>query len=119
MAARQTKTPGQTTAPAQATPTAAQDDVNLDAILGTPEKDAETTASTEATSTASEPVTPEPTTEDLQAKKEYEEFLAWRNSKGKKASAAPVAQHVGTSDATTPKRTRQVVGPHGWTTEEY
>ena len=119
--ARQPRTPGATEAPKTTetevvtTTTADQADAALNAILGTPD----TTASTEATSTASEPVTPEPTAEDLQAKKEYEEFLAWRNSKGKKASAAPVAQHVPTSDATTPKRTRQVVGLHGWTTEEY
>lgn len=122
--ARQPRTPGATEAPKTtevAAPTTAQqsDDV-LNEILGTPDsKDAEPTASTGPTSTASEPVTPEPTAEDLQAKKEYEEFLEWRNSKGKKASATGAAHHVGTSDATTPKRTRQVVGPHGWTTEEY
>lgn len=126
--ARQPRTPGAADAP-KATETevvqttAASADANLDAILGTAETPdsnvGENTGATEATSTVSEPVTPEPTAEDLQAKKEYEEFLAWRNSKGKKASAAPVAQHVPTSDATTPKRTRQVVGLHGWTTEEY
>ena len=122
--ARQPRTPGAADAPKATetevvTPTtAANADANLDAILGTAETP-ENTGADEATSTASEPVTPEPTAEDLQAKKEYEEFLAWRNSKGKKASAAPVAQHVPTSDATTPKRTRQVVGLHGWTTEEY
>ncbi|MBE9400448.1 hypothetical protein IQR32_03660 [Acinetobacter albensis] len=119
--ARQPRTPGVTEAPKTTetevvtTTTADQADAALNAILGAPE----TTASTEATSTASEPVTPEPTAEDIQAKKEYEEFLEWRNSKGKKASATGAAQHVGTSDATTPKRTRQVCGPHGWTTEEY
>lgn len=119
--ARQPRTPGATEAPKTTetevvtTTAAAQDDVNLDAILGTPDKDAETTDSTEATSTASEPVTPEPTAEDLQAKKEYEEFLAWRSNK----ATEPVAQHVTGSASSTPKRTRQVCGPKGWTTEEY
>lgn len=125
--ARQPRTPGATIEAPKATETevvtkttADQADADLNAILGTPDsKDAETTASTEPTSTPSEPVTPEPTAEDLQAKKEYEEFLAWRNNK---ASAAPLAPHVPTSSvASEPvaKRTRQVCGPHGWTTEEY
>ncbi len=121
MAARQTKTPGATTEVPKTTetevvtPTADQADAALNAILGTPE----TTASTESTSTPSEPVAAEPTAEELQAKNEYEEFLAWRNNK---ASAAPVAPHVPTSGVPSEpvaKRTRQVVGPHGWTTEEY
>lgn len=123
MAARITKTPGATTPAPKTTEievvtttTADQADAALNAILGTPEDQNE--KDPEPTSTVSEPVTT-PTPEEVAAKKEYEEFLEWRNSKGKKASAAPVAQHVGTSDATTPKRTRQVCGPHGWTTEEY
>lgn len=117
--ARQPRTPGATNETPKTTETAVvtattadQADAALNAILGTPD----TTDSTESTSTPSEPVAAEPTAAELQAKKEYEEFLAWRNNK---ASAAPVAQHVPTSDATTPKRTRQVCGPHGWTTEEY
>ena len=119
--ARQPRTPGAADAPKATetevvtTTTADQADAALNAILGTPD----TTASTEATSTASEPVTPEPTAEDLQAKKEYEEFLAWRKNKASPATKEPVAQHVPTSDATTPKRTRQFCGPDGWTTEEY
>ena len=121
--ARQPRTPGATEAPKTtetevvATTTADQADAALNAILGTPD----TTDSTEATSTASEPVTPEPTAEDLQAKKEYEEFLAWRSNK----ATEPVAQHVtGLHESinpkpSTPKHTRQVCGPDGWTTEEY
>lgn len=115
--ARQPRTPGATEAPKTtetevvATTTADQADAALNAILGTPD----TTASTEATSTASEPVTPGATAEDLQAKKEYEEFLEWRNNK----ATEPVAQHVTGSASSTPKRTRQVCGPKGWTTEEY
>ena len=115
--ARQPRTPGATEAPKTTetevvtTTTADQADAALNAILGTPD----TTASTEATSTASEPVTPEPTAEDLQAKKEYEEFLAWRSNK---ASAAPVPTSSVVSEPVA-KRTRQVCGPNGWTTEEY
>lgn len=119
--ARQPRTPGAadatkaTETEVVTTTTADQADAALNAILGAPD----TTDSTESTSTPSEPVAAEPTAEDLQAKKEYEEFLAWRNSKGQQASAAPVARHVPASDATTPKRTRQVLGEKGWTTEEY
>ena len=126
--ARQPRTPGATEAPKTTetevvtTTTADQADAALNAILGTPDsKGAETTASTEPTDTASEPVTPEPTAEELAERKEYEEFQAWRKSKGQDAakSVEPVAQHVPTFDATTPKRTRQVLSKDGWTTEEY
>lgn len=120
--ARQPRTPGATEAPKTTeievvtTTTADQADAALNAILGTPDsKDAETTASTEPTGTGSEPVAPELTAEDLQAKKEYEEFLAWRSNK----ATEPVAQHVTGGASSTPKRTRQVCGLDGWTTEEY
>ena len=129
--ARQTKTPGATEAPKATetevvTPTtAANADANLDAILGTAETPnsnvGENTGATEATSTVSEPVATELTAEEVAERKEYEEFQAWRKSKGQDAarSAEPVAQHVPTFDATTSKRTRQVLGEKGWTTEEY
>ena len=109
MATRQTKTPGATEPVEEvvASTTTEQADATLDAILGKTEtKD----QSTKGTSTASELV------EDDATKKEYEEFLAWRNSK----NALPT-QHVPTSNATTQavKRTRAVVGPNGWTQEEY
>src|SRR5699024_10628117 len=116
--ARQPRTPGATEAPKTtevAAPTTAQqsDDV-LNEILGTPDsRDAEPTASTEPTSTASEPVQAGPTNAELL------EIINGLKSQIVSQSTAPVAQHVGTSNATTPKRTRQVVGPHGWTTEEY
>lgn len=94
--ARQPRTPGATEAPkiieGVVTPTADQVDATLDAILSTSE-------------------TTEPTAEQ----KEYEEFLAWRNNK----AAAPVAQHVPASSVVGEKRTRPVLGPNGWTTEEY
>ena len=113
--ARQPRTPGATEAPKTTetevvtTTTADQADAALNAILGTPD----TTASTESTSTPSEPVAAEPTNAELL------EIINGLKSQIASQATAPVAQHVGTSDATTPKRTRQVVGPHGWTTEEY
>lgn len=128
--ARQPRTPGATEAP-KATETevvqttAANADANLDAILGTVETPdsnvGENTGATEATSTVSEPVAIEPTAEELAERKEYEEFQAWRKSKGQVAakSVEPVAQHVPTFDVTAPKRTRQVLSKDGWTTEEY
>ena len=129
--ARQTKTPGATEAPKATetevvTPTtAASADANLDAILGTAETPdsnvGENTGATEATSTVSEPVATELTAEEVAERKEYEEFQAWRKSKGQDAarSAEPVAQHVPTFDATTSKRTSQVLSKDGWTTEDY
>ena len=123
--ARQPRTPGAADAPKATetevvTPTAANADANLDAILGTAETP-ENTGAAEATSTVSEPVAIEPTAEELAERKEYEESQAWRKSKDQDAakSVEPVAQHVPTFDATTPKRTRQFCGPDGWTTEEY
>ena len=124
--ARQPRTPGATEAPKTTetgvvtSTTAANADANLDAILGTAETP-ENTGAAEATSTVSEPVTTELTAEELADREEYEEFQAWRKSKGQDAakSVEPVAQHVPTFDATTPKRTRQVLSKDGWTTEEY
>lgn len=127
--ARQPRTPGATTEAPKTTevvtPTTAQqsDDV-LNEILGTPDsKDAETTASTEPTGTAYKPeilLMGEPIDEDPQAKSEYEEFLEWR--KNKAVAAKPVAQHApasGVPSEPVAKRTRPVLGPHGWTSEEY
>ena len=128
--ARQPRTPGateapKTTEPEVVTPTTAANAVaDLDAILGTPDsKDAETTASTEPTGTAYEPeilLMSKPINEDPQAKSEYEEFLEWR--KNKAVAAKPVAQHApasGVPSEPVAKRTRPVLGPQGWTSEEY
>lgn len=124
--ARQPRIPGATTEAPKTTevaaPTTAQqsDDV-LNEILGAPDsKDAETTATTEPTSTVSEPVTPEPTAEELAERKEYEEFQAWKNNRAK--ASEPVTPHVpasGVASEPVAKRTRQFCGPDGWTTEEY
>ena len=122
--ARQPRTPGATTeAPKPElvqTPVPAQDDADLNAILGTPDsKDAAPDA--ESTGTAYEPeilLMDKPIDEDPQAKSEYEEFLEWRKNK----SSAPVAQHVpasGVGSEPVTKRTRQVLTDDGWTSEEY
>jgi hypothetical protein len=113
MAARKVNTPG---APEKAPTTAEQADAALEHITG---QDAESKdQSTNETSSLGTPV--EPTAEEQAAKKEYEEFLQWRKTKGE--AAQPATQHVPTSNAPTDptaKRTRQVVGPNGWITEEY
>ncbi|MFZ7814680.1 hypothetical protein [Acinetobacter lwoffii] len=115
MAARKVSTPGaktpEPTVETTAQPTTAeQADAALEHITG---QDESQDQSTNETSSVSEPV--EPTAEELAAKKEYEEFLQWRKTKGE--SAQPATQHAPTDP--TAKRTRQVVGPNGWITEEY
>ncbi|ENX30037.1 hypothetical protein F890_01928 [Acinetobacter sp. CIP 64.7] len=121
MAARKVSTPGaktpEPTVETTAQPTTAeQADAALEHITG---QDAESQdQSTNETSSLGALV--EPTAEELAAKKEYEEFLQWRKTKGE--SAQPATQHAPTSNAPTDptaKRTRQVVGPNGWITEEY
>jgi len=123
MAARRVSTPGaktpEPTVETTAQPTTAeQADAALEHITG---GDAESQdQSTNETSSLGTPVGggQTPTEEDLAAKKEYEEFLEWRKNKGE--ADQPATQNVGASGADpTLKRTRQVVGPNGWTTEEF
>ena len=111
MAARKVNTPG---APEKVPTTAEQVDAALEHITGQT-SEAPQDQSTNETSSLGALV--EPTAEELAAKKEYEEFLQWRKTKGE--SAQPATQNAPTSDAPTGKRTRQVVGPNGWITEEY
>src|SRR5690606_23740499 len=116
MAARKVNTPGAPEKAPEPVSTAEQADAALEHITGQGAESQD--QSTNETSSVSEPV--EPTAEELAAKKEYEEFLAWRKSKGE--AAQPPTQHAPTSNASidpTAKRTRQVVGPNGWITEEY
>lgn len=126
--ARQPRTPGATEAPKTtevAAPTTAQqsDDV-LNEILGAP-KSKDAVVAAEPTGTAYEPeilLMGEPIDKDPQAKSEYEEFLEWRKNKAVPVTIAPVAPHVpasGVASEPVAKRTRQVCGPDGWTTEEY
>jgi len=118
MATRKVNTPGATKPEEKTEPvsTAEQAETALEHITGNdPEPEAPQDQSTNETSSLGAPV--EPTAEELAAKKEYEEFLQWRKTKGE--SAQPATQNAPTSDAPTGKRTRQVVGPNGWITEEY
>ena len=107
--ARQPRTPGATAAQTTtetevvAPATAEQADANLDAILGTPD----------ATGVASEPV--EDTAEDKE-RQEYEEFLAWKQSKVAVKSPPPT-QHVPTSDATGSVQVQTFLSPDGWTSK--
>lgn len=115
MAARKVNTPGATEKAPEPVSTAEQADAALEHITG---QDESQDQSTNETSSLGAPV--EPTAEELAAKKEYEEFLEWRKNKGE--AAQPATQHAPTSNAPTDptaKRTRQVVGPDGWITEEY
>ena len=107
--ARQPRTPGATAAPTTtetevaAPATAEQADEALDAILGTPD----------ATGVASEPV--EDTAEDPE-RTEYEEFLAWKQSKSA-AKSQPPTQHAPTSDATGSVQVQTFLSPDGWTSK--
>ena len=116
MAARKVNTPGAPEKAPEPVSTAEQADAALEHITG---QDAESQdQSTNETSSLGALV--EPTAEELAAKKEYEEFLQWRKSKGE--ATQPATHHAPTSNASTDptaKRTRQVVGPNGWITEEY
>ena len=114
MATRKVNTPG---APEKVPATAEQADAALEHITGQT-SEAPQDQSTNKTSSLGALV--EPTAEELAAKKEYEEFLQWRKTKGE--AVQPPTQHASASNAPTDptaKRTRQVVGPNGWITEEY
>lgn len=111
MAARKVNTPGAPEKAPEPVSTAEQADAALEHITGQGAESQD--QSTNETSSLGALV--EPTAEELAAKKEYEEFLQWRKTKGE--SAQPPTQHAPTDP--TAKRTRQVVGPNGWITEEY
>lgn len=116
MAARKVSTPGATEKAPEPVSTAEQADAALEHITGQGAESQD--QSTNETSSLGALV--EPTAEELAAKKEYEEFLQWRKNKGE--AAQPPTQHAPASNASTEptaKRTRQVVGPNGWITEEY
>ena len=112
MAARKVNTPGATEKAPEPVSTAEQADAALEHITGQT-SEAPQDQSTNETSSLGALV--EPTAEELAAKKEYEEFLQWRKTKGE--SVQPPTSNASTDP--TAKRTRQVVGPNGWITEEY
>ena len=116
MATRKVNTPGAPEKAPEPVSTAEQADAALEHITGQGAESQD--QSTNETSSLGALV--EPTAEELAAKKEYEEFLQWRKTKGE--AAQPPTQHAPASNASTEptaKRTRQVVGPNGWITEEY
>ncbi|MEF9956676.1 MAG: hypothetical protein RR767_05710 [Acinetobacter sp.] len=104
MAARQTKTPG---APEAAKPTETPTDNQQvpDAA------DQSVAIATDAAKVGA------PEAVQSEAEKEYAEFLEWRKNKGQLANPEPVMKDADQAVAT--KRTRQVCGEHGWTSEEY
>ncbi|MCJ8512241.1 hypothetical protein [Acinetobacter lwoffii] len=113
MGTRKVNTPGATEKAPEPVSTAEQADAALEHITGNdPAPEVPQDQSTNETSSLGAPVEP---VEDLAAKKEYEEFLQWRKNKGE--AVQPATQHAPTDP--TAKRTRQVVGPNGWITEEY
>lgn len=113
MATRKVNTPGATEKAPQPVSTAEQADAVLEHITG---QDAESQdQSTNETSSVSEPV--EPTAEELAAKKEYEEFLQWRKTKGEavkpvKATAQPIQSQAEV------KRVQNVLTERGWDSVE-
>lgn len=119
MATRKVNTPGAAEKAPEPVSTAEQAEAALEHITGNdPAPEAPQDQSTNETSSLGEPV--EPTAEELAAKKEYEEFLQWRKNKGIAATTQPATPLTsGLANDPAPKRTRQVVGPNGWTTEEF
>ena len=117
MAARKVNTPGATPKPEEkevTQPTTAQQaDAALESITGKgPEPQDQ---STNETSSPAAPV--EPTAEELEAKKEYEEFLQWRKNKGEtakpvKATAQPIQSQAEV------KRIQNVLTERGWDSVE-
>lgn len=117
MAARKVSTPGATPKPEEkevTQPTTAQQaDAALESITGKgPEPQDQ---STNETSSVSEPV--EPTAEELEAKKEYEEFLQWRKNKGEAAKPVKATVQPIQSQAEV-KRIQNVLTEHGWDSVE-
>jgi len=113
MAARKVNTPGAPEKAPEPVSTAEQADAALEHITG---QDAESQdQSTNETSSVSAPV--EPTAEELAAKKEYEEFLQWRKTKGEaaqpvKATVQPIQSQVEV------KRIQNVLTDRGWDSVE-
>lgn len=113
MAARKVNTPGAPEKAPEPVSTAEQADAALEHITG---QDAESQdQSTNETSSLGAPV--EPTAEELAAKKEYEEFLAWRKNKGKTAQPVKATTQPIQSQAEV-KRLQNVLTDRGWDSVE-
>ena len=114
MAARKVNTPGATEKAPEPVSTAEQADAALEHITG---QDAESQdQSTNETSSPGAPV--EPTAEELAAKKEYEEFLQWRKTKGEAAQPVKATVQQLQSQTAEVKRIQNVLTDRGWDSVE-
>lgn len=114
MAARKVNTPGATEKAPEPVSTAEQADAALEHITGQT-SEAPQDQSTNETSSLGTPV--EPTAAEQAAKKEYEEFLAWRKNKGEavkpvKATVQPIQSQAEV------KRVQNVLTERGWDSVE-
>lgn len=113
MAARKVNTPGAAEKAPEPVSTAEQAETALEHITGNdPEPEAPQDQSTNETSALVEP-----TAEELAAKKEYEEFLQWRKTKGEAAQPVKATVQPIQSQAEV-KRTQNVLTEHGWDSVE-
>lgn len=116
MAARKVSTPGATEKAPEPVSTAEQADAALEHITGNdPSPEAPQDQSTNETSSLGAPV--EPTAEELAAKKEYEEFLQWRKTKGEAAQPVKATVQPIRSQAEV-KRIQNVLTDRGWDSVE-
>lgn len=116
MAARKVNTPGAPEKAPEPVTTAEQAEAALEHITGNdPEPEAPQDQPTNETSSLGALV--EPTAEELAAKKEYEEFLQWRKTKGEAAQPVKATVQPIQSQAEV-KRTQNVLTEHGWDSVE-
>ena len=111
---RTVKTPGATPEPMEQPP--------VDTTEDTTSTVSEPVAEVVADQTQEQP-TPEPTeqAEAVPLPDDYEEYLAWKNSRTEEAKEPVIAvtAQASTQQANGAKRKRPVLGPKGWTQEEY
>ena len=114
---RRTKTPGATPEPTEQAELAV--DTTEETTSTVSEPVAEKTADTSTYDSAPDP-TVQPEIEKA-FPEDYEEYLAWKNSRAKQAEepVTTVAATPSTSAVNGVKRKRPVLGPKGWTQEEY
>lgn len=115
MAARKVNTPGAPEKAPEPVSTAEQADAALEHITGQT-SEAPQDQSTNETSSVSEPV--EPTAEELAAKKEYEEFLQWRKTKGEAVKPVKATVQQLQSQTAEVKRVQNVLTDRGWDSVE-
>lgn len=118
MATRKTQVPGAT----ETTPDPVVDTEKTEAenTTGTVSEPVEEVAADTTTSDAT--TDPTPTAEATQAlPDDYEEYLAWKNSRAEQAKPKITATETASTGAASSgvKRMHPVLGPKGWTQEEY